>query len=186
MASTEAPEYPRSRTTSAAASISACRVCACRWDRVSRGTVVFDRISDTVLYVKRRLQAAVVLAAMTFTAVNIPVGATVVGLWVASRLAGEGGTSMGAVGAFVVVAGGLGVALTHLLARLGRRHDRLVGREPSMRRQSPWMRPFNEQHHPGGSGEGQRALDVVMVLVVVAALLAYEGWVLFVSGLPFH
>ena len=122
---------------------------------------------------------------MTFTAVNIPLGATVGGLWVASRLAGEGGTSMAAVGAFVVVAGTLGVALAHVLARLGRRHDRLLGREPSTRRQSPWMRPFNDQRHPGGSGEGQRALDVVMVIVVVAVLLAYEVWFLFFSGSPF-
>jgi hypothetical protein len=142
-------------------------------------------MSDTVLYVKRRLQAAATLAAMVFTAVNIPVGATVAGLWVASRLAGETGTSMAAVGAFVLVAGAIGVALTHMLARLGRRHDRLVGREPVLHRQSPWLRPFNDQRNRAGGSEGRHALDVVMVVVVVAVLLAYEGWFLFFSGSPF-
>jgi hypothetical protein len=135
-----------------------------------------------VSLVRRRLEAAAVVAAMTVVAVNIPLGATVAGLWVASRIASgaSGGVSMAAVGAFVLVAGALAIALTLVLGALGSFHDALLGRPRGPRRHAAWMRPM------GGEGRQARigALDVVVVGVVACAVLAFELWFLFVSGSP--
>jgi hypothetical protein len=122
---------------------------------------------------------------MVVTAINIPIGATVAGLWVASRLAGEGGISMSAVGAFVLVAGACALALTVLLGRLGARHDALHGRKPALRRHVAWLRPMSGERLETDSDRRAGALDIVAVVVVVATILAFEYWFLFLSGSPF-
>ena len=134
---------------------------------------------------KRRAHAAALVSAMAVTAVNIPIGATVGGLFVASRLTGgDAQISMGAVAAFVLVAGGLALGLTVVLGHLGARHDALRGRTHA-RRHVAWMRPMSDERvNVQGALRRAGALDVVLVVVVVAMLLAFEAWLLFYSGSP--
>ena len=70
--------------------------------------------------------------------------------------------------------------LVAALGRLGVAHDALVGRATD-RRRSPWMRPFNEGGGQRDAGS-LRALDKVLVAVVVVAGLAFEIWFLFFAG----
>ena len=70
--------------------------------------------------------------------------------------------------------------LVWALSAMGAKHDELVGRRSS-RRQSPWMRAFNAP--ASGSQEvGLRALDKILVAVVVLAGLAFETWFFFFAG----
>jgi hypothetical protein len=71
-------------------------------------------------------------------------------------------------------------ALVWALNAMGEMHDELIGR-PAGRRQSPWMKPFND---PGGRSQGAalRALDKVLVGAVVLAGLAFEAWFFFFAG----
>ena len=141
---------------------------------------------DTVSHVKRRLQLAGSIAAMVVTAVNIPLGAPLAGLWVASRVAGGEPITMAAVFAFVIVAAALAFGLTAVLGYLGAWHDALAGRKTRVRSHLPWLRSMSGER-VAYQGDAQRlgALDFVLIAVVVATLLAFEIWFAFFSGSPF-
>jgi hypothetical protein len=121
------------------------------------------------------------LALMALAALNLFTGAPLVAIWVGSQVQGDaGGLTMTAVLTVIVVLSVLCWLLVAALGRLGVAHDALVGRAAD-RRRSPWMRPFNEG---GGRGDAAslRALDKVLVAVVVVAGLAFEIWFLFFAG----
>ena len=87
---------------------------------------------------------------------------------------------MSAVLAVVVVMALVCAALVWALNRMGAAHDALIGLPPA-RRQTPWMKPFNE----GGALSGQaglRMLDKVLIGAVVLAGLAFEAWFFFLAG----
>jgi hypothetical protein len=123
------------------------------------------------------------LAAMAVVAVNIWTGAPLLALWIGSRIQGDSGLTMGAVFAVIAVMGATMYGLVRVLAMLGARHDRLLGREPPTRRQQPWLRSLS-----GERLADQRArtrvsgLDVVVVGAVLAAVLVFEVWFFFYSG----
>ena len=121
------------------------------------------------------------LALMALAALNLFTGAPLVAVWVGSKAQGDaGGLTMGAVVTVIAVLSVLCWLLVAALGRLGVAHDALVGRVAD-RRRSPWMRPFNEG---GGSRDAGslRALDKVLVAVVVVAGLAFEIWFFFFAG----
>ena len=121
------------------------------------------------------------LALMALAALNLFTGAPLVAIWVGSQVQGDaGGLTMTAVLTVIVVLAVLSWLLVAALGRLGVAHDALVGRVTD-RRRSPWMRPFNEG---GGQRDASslRALDKVLVAVVVVAGLAFEIWFLFFAG----
>ncbi len=130
-----------------------------------------------------RLQRALILAAMAVVAVNIWTGSPLLALWVGSRLQGTSGLSMGAVFAVVVVMGATCFALVKLLGVLGERHDRLLGIPPGPRRQQPWLRSLSgERTRDQRRRQRVSALDVVLVVMVLVASLAFEVWFFFFSG----
>jgi len=121
------------------------------------------------------------VALMSLAAVNLFTGAPLFAIWVGSRVQGDsGGLSMTALVAVVVVLALVCWALIWALNAMGAKHDELVGR-PADRRQSPWMKPFND---PGGPLQGMslRALDKILVGAVVVAGLAFETWFFFFAG----
>jgi len=121
------------------------------------------------------------VALMSFAAVNLFTGAPLFAIWVGSRVQGDsGGLSMTAVFVVVLVLALACWALIWALNAMGAKHDELIGR-PAGRRQSPWMKPFND---PGGQSQGAslRALDKVLVAAVVLAGLAFEAWFFFFAG----
>jgi hypothetical protein len=130
-----------------------------------------------------RLKRAAVLAAMAVVAVNIWTGSPLLALWVGSRIQGTSGLSMGAVFVVIALMGATSFALVKLLGALGERHDRLLGLPPAKRRQQPWMRSLSGER---ASEQRRRShvsgLDVVMVVTVLIAAVAFEIWFFFFSG----
>jgi hypothetical protein len=127
------------------------------------------------------LKRLLLVALMALAALNLFTGAPIVAVWVGAQVQGdEGGLSMTAVLAVLVVLAVLCAALVAALNRLGAAHDRLAGRHAN-RRQSPWMRSFNTGRD-SADGAGLRALDKVLVGVVVLAGIAFETWFLFFAG----
>ena len=133
-----------------------------------------------------RLQRVALVATMSVTALNVWLGAPLIGLWVGSRLTGGAAISMGALAAFVVVTLGVGLACVQLLAILGERYERVSGIQRSVHRQLPWLRSMRGErpHDPSGSAPALTALDYVLVVVVIACLIAFEIWFFFFSSSP--
>ena len=125
---------------------------------------------------------------MVVSSLNVALGAPLIGLLVASRLTGGGTISMFAVAMFCVVSGVVGFGFVRLLAILGAAHDRLVGRDALVvRRHVSWMRSMSGERphaHDGPTGGSLSALDVVLITVTVAVVLAFEIWFMFYSGSP--
>jgi hypothetical protein len=122
------------------------------------------------------------LALMSLAAVNLFTGAPLFAIWVGSRVQGDsGGLSMTAVFVVVLVLALACWALIWALNAMGAKHDELIGRPAGRRRQSPWMKPFNS---PSGHAQGTslRALDKILVGVVVLAAIAAETWFFFFAG----
>src|SRR5687768_18505055 len=114
----------------------------------------------------RHAKRLLLLALMALAAVNLFTGAPLFAIWVGSRVQGDSTSlSMTAVLTVIVVMAVVCSALVWALNRMGAAHDELVGRR-SARRQSPWMRAFNEV---GGGSDGMslRALDKILVGAVV-------------------
>ena len=130
-----------------------------------------------------RLKRAALLAAMAVVGLNIWTGSPLTALWVGSRVNGEGQLTMGAVFAVAATMLALSLLLIRVLSSLEAAHDRLLGRPPPKRRQQPWMRSLSGERK---SEEGRRApvkpLDVVLVIVVLLAIGAFEVWFFFFSG----
>jgi len=138
--------------------------------------------------IRDRLKGIALIAGMVVAALNVAFGAPLAGLLVASRTTGDSTISMFAVAMFVVVSGVVGFGFVRLLAVLGAAHDRLVGRdEMVVRRHVSWMRSMSGERphaHDGPTGGSLSALDVVLITVVVAVLVAFEIWFAFYSGSP--
>ena len=121
------------------------------------------------------------LALMALAALNLFTGAPLIAVWVGSRVQGDaGGLTMTAVATVIAVLALLCWLLVAALGRLGAAHDVLAGRAAD-RRRAPWLKPFNEGRGRA-DGASLRALDKVLVAVVVVAGLAFEIWFLFFAG----
>ena len=135
----------------------------------------------------RRLGLAVATAVVS---VNIWTGAPLFALWVGSRFEGwvggsgtGGGTSMRAVFVLLGVLAVLELALTFALAKLSAAYDELTGRPQSARRTSPWLRSMRgEREDFERKRHGISAVERVVVISVVAAMLAFEIWFFFFAG----
>src|SRR3954470_13879104 len=120
------------------------------------------------------------LVAMALVAVNIWTGAPLLALWIGSRSQGDSGVSMGAVFAVIAVMGATMYGLVRLLAALGARYDRRIGRAPQKRQQLPWMRSLSgERLSEQRARQPVSALDVLLVGTVLVASLAFEIWFFF-------
>jgi hypothetical protein len=131
----------------------------------------------------RRLARVGLLILMAFLTFNLVVGAPIFSIWVGSRVQGDaGGVSMTAVLVVVVVLALLAWLIVRALDWLGRAHDRASGIERK-RRQTTWLKAMSGER-AGTSAQRASALDIVMVIFVVLALIAFELWLLLFAGSP--
>jgi hypothetical protein len=131
----------------------------------------------------RRLARVGLLILMAFLTFNLIVGAPIFSIWVGSRVQGDsGGVSMTAVLVVVLVLAVLAWLIVRALDWLGRAHDRASGIE-RRRRQTAWLKAMSGER-TGTSVERVRAADVVLVVAVVLALIAFELWLLLFAGSP--
>jgi hypothetical protein len=137
-----------------------------------------------------RIRRTAVLAATGVVGVNIWTGAPLLALWVGSRVQGAAtgsAPSMLAVGVVALVLAVTGFFLIKVLNVLQEKYARLQGR-PLRRHRSSWLRSmraergeWERQHDPDARISG---FDVVVILCVVAAVLAFEIWFFFYSPSP--
>jgi len=134
---------------------------------------------------RKRLARAGLLALMTMLTLNLFVGSPLLSLWIGSRVQPPGPPSMAAFLAAAASLGAFSFVLVKLVAAVGRAHDTLIGRRPTVRAHLPWLRSMRGErpHEVGGRG-GLSALDVILVTAVVLAALAFELWFFFKSGSP--
>jgi hypothetical protein len=122
---------------------------------------------------------------MALSAVNIWTGAPLLGLWVGSQLQGSGPPEMGPIFAAVAVMVAGILVLMRLLTVLGTRYDARFGLDRQVRRHVPWLRSMRgERPHEHGEAIRISALDRVLVITVVVAVVAFEIWFFFFSGSP--
>jgi hypothetical protein len=137
------------------------------------------------MYLTGRLKRAALVAAMGVLTLNVFTGSPLLAAWVGSRVQGQGPPTMAGFGATALTLAGATYALVRLLARTGRAHDRLTGHRPTVGRHVPWLRhaAFERAAEENGAA-GLSALEVILVLMVFAAAVAFEIWFIFYSPSP--
>jgi hypothetical protein len=92
---------------------------------------------------------------------------------------------MAAFGSAAAVLAVSSFALLRLLALSSRAHDQLTGHRPTVARHVPWLRraPGERSHEISHDGS-LSALEVILILVVFAAVVAFEIWFAFYSTSP--
>ena len=124
-------------------------------------------------------------ALIAIVALNIWTGSPLLGLWVGSRVQGEGPPTMGAVGVVFLVIVVVSVALFQALKALGAAYDRATGQSSTVRTHVPWLRSMSgERPQYPGMAPTLSALERVMVVMVIIAFVAFEIWFFFFSGSP--
>ena len=133
-----------------------------------------------------RAQRVGIVTAMSVVTLNIWTGAPLLGLWVGSRLVGDGQISMAAMAGVVLTIFAACFALVQLLAVLGETHNRMLGRERPVRQHLPWLRSMRgeRQYSKETEAPALTALEYVLVGAVLLCYLAFEIWFFFYSSSP--
>lgn len=118
----------------------------------------------------------VLATATTLVSVNLWTGGPLFALWVGSRIqAAVGSLSMGAVGATVAVLIVESLLLYQLLAWLNVRYSQVIGRKVR-RQQAAWLKPMSAERRKLEAKQPLNAVERIVVISVVAAVLALEVW----------
>lgn len=112
---------------------------------------------------------------------NLLTGGPLLALWVGSRVqAAVGQLSMGAVGATLGVLIVETILLYKALAFLTVRYNEAIGRE-TPRRQLPWHKPMSGERRSEEVRQPLSAVERIVVLTVVLAVLVFEVWFFFLA-----
>src|SRR4051812_7836741 len=135
---------------------------------------------------KVRLRRVGLVVAMGLVSLNIWTGAPLFAVWVGSRMQHDSNQpTMGAVAVVVIVLATICFTLVRVLAVLSARYDRVVGRAPQRRRESPWLRSLRgERAHLPLAERPLQAIEYVLVVAVLDCAAAFEIWFFFFSGSP--
>jgi uncharacterized membrane protein (DUF485 family) len=131
-----------------------------------------------------RLQRLALIIASALISINVWTGAPLLAVWVGSQLQ-ESSTrlSMTAVFAVVVVLAVLVFTMAWLLTWINARYDELAGRPAAAKRTSPWLRSMRgEREVDVRRRYGVSAIERILVITVVGAVLAFEVWFFFFAG----
>jgi hypothetical protein len=133
-----------------------------------------------------RLRRIGLLVGMSLASVNIWTGSPLMALWVGSRVqASSGPPSLGAIGVLAVVMGAISLGLIQLLGLMQAAYDRLTGRRRAVRRTLPWMRSMRgERPHEQPEGVRPSPSELMLIVCVVIAVIAFEVWFFFFSSSP--
>jgi hypothetical protein len=124
------------------------------------------------------------VTASALCSINLWTGAPLFAVWVGSKVQGNlNNLSMTAVFSVIVVLGAMVFLLATALTWLNAKYDDLAGRPPGARHTSPWLRSMRDE--PEGDVRrkfGISAIERVVVVSVVAAVLVFEIWFFFFAG----
>jgi hypothetical protein len=131
-----------------------------------------------------RLQRIGLVAGSAMCAVNIWTGAPLLAVWVGSKLQKDAtGLSMTAIFSVVVVLAVMVGLLAWALAWLNGRYDEVTGRPQKARYTSPWLRSMRgERDVEIRQKTGVSAVERIVIVTVVAAVLLFEVWFFFFAG----
>jgi hypothetical protein len=128
------------------------------------------------------------IALMALGSVSLWVANPLLWFWLTSHLQSQAGQAQ--MGPYVLLLIGViftAVVLGKGLAALNRRYGRLIGAEPTVRIIVPWRRSLRDARHGGREDPGRvpvSILDVVMVLSVMAAVIAFALWYVVTDPTP--
>jgi hypothetical protein len=133
---------------------------------------------------KHRVQRLALVIASALTSINIWTGAPLLAVWVGSQVqAAQDRLSMTALFAVVVTLAATVFVLAWVLAWINGRYDELTGRSQEARYTSPWLRSMRgEREADVRRKHGISAVERVVVVSVVGAVLAFEIWFFFFAG----
>jgi hypothetical protein len=122
--------------------------------------------------------------ATAIVSINVWTGAPLFAVWVGSKVQGNlNSLSMTAVFSVVLVLAALVLALAWALTWFNAKYDELTGRPPAARQTSPWLRSMRDERETDvRSKYGISAVEKVVVVSVVAAVLVFEFWFFFLAG----
>jgi hypothetical protein len=130
----------------------------------------------------KRLTLVVLIAVASL---NIWTGGPLLALWVGSRVQGTGPPNMASFFVVVLVLLGVALALVRLVSILEGQYDALTKHSSTVRTHAPWLRSMRgERKQYEGERSQVTAPERVLVIVAVAAILAFEIWFFFFSGSP--
>jgi hypothetical protein len=131
-----------------------------------------------------RVRKVGLLIGMALASVNIWTGSPLLSLWVGSRVQSSASTiSLGAVSVVAVVLIGVSLALIQALGVMQAAYDRLTGTRRAVRRTLPWMRSMRaERPHEQPEGVRPSPVELMLIVCVVVAVIAFEVWFFFFSG----
>lgn len=131
-----------------------------------------------------RLQRIGLVAGSALCAINIWTGAPLLAVWVGSHLQTSATSlSMTAVFSVIVVLAVMVGLLAWALAWFNSRYDELSGRPDKARYTSPWLRSMRgEREVEVRRRTGVSAVEKMVIISVVAAVLAFEIWFFFFAG----
>jgi hypothetical protein len=129
------------------------------------------------------IQRVGLMIATAVVAINIWTGAPLFAVWVGSQVQGESGVSMTALFVVVLVLAATVLSLTWVLAWLNARYDVVTGRPQPPRQPLPWLKSLSgERELETRRRVGVTAVERIVVISVVAAVLAFEIWFFFLAG----
>src|SRR4051812_5210554 len=124
-------------------------------------------------------------ALIAFLALNIWTGSPLLALWIGSKVqSGDSQASMTAVFAIIVSLVVFSVVLYQALKYVMYAYRETTGTLPTVRTHAPWLRSMRgERPNYDGAATISGAERIIVVTVVLAAV-AFEGWFFFFSGSP--
>jgi hypothetical protein len=116
--------------------------------------------------------------------INMWTGAPLLAIWVGSKVQGHLTTlSMTAVFTVVAVLAVIVFSLGWALTWFNAKYDELTGRPAAARQTSPWLRSMRDEREEHVRRKyGISAIERVVVISVVAAVLVFEFWFFFLAG----
>ena len=124
------------------------------------------------------------VTASALCSINLWTGAPLFAVWVGSKVQGNlNNLSMTAVFSVIVVLAAMVFLLAFTLTWLNAKYDELTGRPAAARQTSPWLRSMRDEREGDVRRKfGISAVERVVVVSVVAAVLAFEVWFFFFAG----
>jgi hypothetical protein len=124
------------------------------------------------------------VTASALCSINLWTGAPLFAVWVGSKVQGNlNNLSMTAVFSVIAVLAAMVFGLAFVLTWLNSKYDELTGRPPAARHTSPWLRSMRDEREEDTRRKyGISAVERVVVVSVVAAVLAFEIWFFFFAG----